>query len=131
MRRQSLSFVEIKSVDAAQVRRCADEYARRLLVTHPEAEEVIVFGSFADGTYAPGSDLDVFILLKEASEPVRERVPHFLPANFPVPMDVFPFTRAEIERLAGSPLLAAVARSDWRYPVCSPVEQPAPRVFRG
>jgi uncharacterized protein len=110
-----LSSVEIKSVNVAEVRRRADEYAHELLATHPEVEEVIVFGSFANHTYAPGSDLDVFIVLREASESPRERLPRFLPTRFPVPVDVFPFTRAEMEERAESPLIAAVRKSNWRY----------------
>jgi predicted nucleotidyltransferase len=110
-----LNSVEIKSVDAAAVRRCADAYARQLLRTQPGVEEIIVFGSFADDTYAPGSDLDVFIVLKEGNEPVRDRVSRFLPNSFPVPMDIFPFTRAEMAKLDSSPLLAAVRKSNWRY----------------
>jgi hypothetical protein len=42
-------------------------------------------------------------------------VPDYLPGPFPVGVDLFPFTRAEIEERRGSPLLAAVARSSWRY----------------
>lgn len=110
-----MSFVEVKSVDATEVRRRADEYAQNLLATHPEVEEVIVFGSFADGNYAPGSDLDVFIVLGEANEPARDRIARFLPKRFPVPVDAFPFTRAEMDELFESPLLTAVKRSNWRY----------------
>ncbi len=115
MRRQSLSSVEIKSVDAAEVRRHTDQYARELLASHPEVEEVIVFGSFAEDRYAPGSDLDVFIVLSHANKSVRDRVSNFLPERFPVPVDVFPFTQAEMTELDSSPLLAAVRRSKWRY----------------
>jgi predicted nucleotidyltransferase len=110
-----LNSVVIKSVDAAKVRHCADDYARRLLAVHGEIEEVIIFGSFANDTYAPGSDLDVFIVLGHASQPVRDRIATFLPDSFPVPVDVFPFTRAEMEGLSSSPLLAAVSKSEWRY----------------
>ena len=74
-----MNSVVIRSVDAARVRQCADEYANRLLNEHPEIEEIIVFGSFANNTYAPGSDLDVFIVLEHATLPVRDRVPLFLP----------------------------------------------------
>ena len=85
-----------------------DEYARALLAKHPEVEEVIVFGSFADDTYSPGSDLDVFIVLREASDSPRERIPRFLPdKSLDVPVDVFPFTRAEMEERRDSPLLLA------------------------
>jgi predicted nucleotidyltransferase len=84
-----------------------DEYARDLLAEHPEIEEVIVFGSFENDTYAPGSDLDVFIVLRDASDRPRERIARFLPdRSFTVPVDVFPFTRSEMEERRDSPLLA-------------------------
>ena len=110
-----MSSVEIKSVDAAWVRRCADGYAARLFAAHPAVEEVIVFGSFAEGTYAPGSDLDVFIVLRQAEKMARDRIADFLPEAFPVPVDVFPFTRGEMKELEASPLLAAMRKSSWRY----------------
>ena len=110
-----MSGVVVKSVDAVAVGRAMDAYAARLLDTRPEIEEIVVFGSFADGTWAPGSDLDVFLVLSGADRAVRDRVPSYLPGAFPVPVDVFPFTRAEMADRAPSPLLDAVARSRWRY----------------
>ena len=110
-----MNSVDIKSVDLPRIRDAADDYARRLLAEHPEVEEVIIFGSFVHGNYAPGSDLDVFIVLSEAHEPVRERIPRFLPDKFPVPLDVFPFTRDEMRARLGSPLLSAVEKSNWRH----------------
>jgi len=92
-----------------------DEYAARLLATNPRVEEIIVFGSFVEDTYAPGSDLDVFIVLASAQQRPRDRITDFLPYSFPVPMDIFPFTRAEIAELDSSPLLVAIRKSNWRY----------------
>lgn len=93
-----------------------DAWAARLLQDHPEVEEVVVFGSFAEGRWAPGSDLDVFLLLeRSAHASVRDRVPDYLPGAFPVGVDLFPFTRGEVEERRGSALLDAVARSPWRY----------------
>jgi predicted nucleotidyltransferase len=92
-----------------------DEYARRLLASHPEVEEVVVFGSFARGDYAPGSDIDVFICLSESDKSPRDRIPDLLPSTFPVGMDLFPYTRAEIDARAGSPMIAEMRRSTWRY----------------
>jgi predicted nucleotidyltransferase len=92
-----------------------DEYAARILVTNPAVEEIVVFGSFENDTYAPGSDLDVFIILAAAEDRPRDRVTEFFPDGFPVSMDIFPFTRAEMAKLESSPLLAAVQKSNWRY----------------
>jgi len=68
-----------------------------------------------DGRYVPGSDVDLFVVLSRADTLVRDRIPRLVPDTFPVGVDVFPFTRAEIAGLAGSPLLAAVRSSRWRY----------------
>lgn len=110
-----MSSVVVKWVDAAAVRRAVDAYAARLLSSRPDVEEVVVFGSFEKGDYAPGSDVDVFVILASADKPVRERVPELLPGAFPVGVDVFPFTREEMESLSPSPLLDAVRSSRWRY----------------
>lgn len=74
-----------------------------------------MFGSFATGHYAPGSDLDVFVILREADRPVRDRIAALMPDRFPVPMEVFPYTREEMKSLTPSLLLDAVRASDWRY----------------
>jgi predicted nucleotidyltransferase len=115
MRRRSLSGVVVKSIDAGAVRRAMDAYAARLLAMWDEIEEVVIFGSFAEGNWAPGSDLDVFLVLSRSDLPVRDRVPRYLPGAFPVGVDLFPFTRAEMADRAPSPLHDAVARSRWRY----------------
>jgi predicted nucleotidyltransferase len=115
-RRQSLNSVKIFSVNVAAVRRGMDEYARNLLRSHPEVEEVIVFGSFEGDTYVPGSDLDVFIVLREASDSPRDRISRFLPnKSLGVAVDVFAYTRAEMVERRDSPLIAAVKKSRWRY----------------
>lgn len=115
MRRCFLSSVVVKSVDEALVRRAMDAYAQHLLASHPEVEEVVVFGSFAKGNYGPGSDIDVFIGLSRSDEIPRDRIPGLLPHAFPVGMDLFPYTRAEIESRSGSPIVEEVRRSSWRY----------------
>jgi len=110
-----LSSVEIRSVDCAQIRIQVDGYAAWLFRTRPEVDEIVVFGSFADGTYAPGSDLDVFLLLSESDKDVWDRVPDYLPGAFPVGLDVFPYTRSEVESRRPCSLLDAVEASEWRY----------------
>ena len=110
-----MNSVVVKSVDEALIRRCMDEYASRLFSTHAEVEEVIVFGSFTEDCYGPGSDLDVFIALSTSDKPVHEQIPELLPDGFPVPLDPFPFTREEIAARRPSALLDAVGSSKWRY----------------
>lgn len=107
--------VVVKSIDKDGVRRSMDAWAELLLATRPDIEEIVVFGSFADDSYAPGSDLDVFVLMNGSDLPVRDRIPALLPTAFPVAVDLFPFTKQEIVAKADSPLLIAISRSRWRY----------------
>jgi predicted nucleotidyltransferase len=92
-----------------------DGYAHRLLASRDDIEEIVVFGSFATDSWAPGSDLDVLIVLRDARDPVRDRIPPLLPGRFPVPMDVFPFTRTELAERSDSPVVKAAEASNWRY----------------
>jgi hypothetical protein len=110
-----LSSVLVKSVDPEKIRRSVDEYARRLFAEHPEVEEIVVFGSFAKENYAPGSDVDILIVLSDSDRPFRDRIPGLLPGAFPVGLDLFPYTRAEIASRVPPAFLAAAATSDWRY----------------
>lgn len=110
-----MSSVGVRSVDVDQIRGHVDVYAAWLLETFPEVEEVVVFGSFADGTYAPGSDIDMFLVLSHSQKSIRDRVPDYLPRVFPVGLDIFPFTRNEIGSRRPSSLLDAVDASGWRY----------------
>ena len=110
-----MSSVVVKSIDEAAVRRAMDAYAQRLFATRTDVAEIVVFGSFATGTWAPGSDLDVLIVLRDAAERVRDRIPSLLPGRFPVPVDLFPFTRDELTARADSPVAAAARASTWRY----------------
>jgi predicted nucleotidyltransferase len=97
------------------VRRAADDWAMRLLNHRPEVDEIIVFGSFARGTFVPGSDLDVVIVLRESERQFRDRIPEYLPGSFPVGMDLLPYTRTELETTVAAGLMAEVRRSKWSY----------------
>lgn len=92
-----------------------DDYARRLFQTHPEVEEIVVFGSFARGNYAPGSDVDLLIVLAHSDRSFRDRIPQFLPGRFPVGLDLFPCTKEEIASPASAGFLKEAQASNWRY----------------
>lgn len=115
MRRRSLSSVIVKSIDEAEVRRRVEEYATHLLASQPEIEEIVVFGSFTKDTYAPGSDIDILIVLSDSDKSPRDRIPDLLPGAFPVGVDLFPYTRQEIESMKDSAFLSEVFKSSWRY----------------
>lgn len=60
---------------------------------------IIWFGSRVTGTPAPGSDVDVCVVLAHADKPFRDRIGDYLPYGFPVGVDLFPYTVTEFERL--------------------------------
>ena len=54
-------------------------------------------GSWAKGNYTAASDLDLLIVIKEDPRPPRERIPSYLPIRFPVSLDLFIYTEAELQ----------------------------------
>jgi len=107
-----LDTVKITYFDKAAVRGALDAYVRLITALHPEIEEVVLFGSLACGTPVPGSDVDVLLVLSGADRSFLARIPQFLPSGFPVDIDVFPYTRDEIERMKrdGSGLILSALR---------------------
>lgn len=94
-----MSTVKITYFDKDAVWRALDEYVRTLPARHPEVEEIIVFGSLVTGTPVPGSDVDLLIVLTRSERHFLDRIPALLPSGFPVGVDVFPYTRDELERM--------------------------------
>jgi predicted nucleotidyltransferase len=94
-----LSTVRITYFDRRAVRAAVEQHARELAARYPEIEEIVLFGSLARGTPVPGSDADLLIVLCESDRRFLDRIPAFLPSRFPVGVDVFPYTRAEVERM--------------------------------
>jgi predicted nucleotidyltransferase len=95
-----LSTVSVTWFDKDAVWRAVEAHARALAVRFPEIEEIRVFGSLVKGTAVPGSDVDLLIVLGESDRPFLDRIPTYLPGAFPCGLDVFPYTRAEIARMA-------------------------------
>ncbi len=94
-----MSTVRVTYFDRGAVERALDEYVRSLVARRPDVEQVILFGSLVAGTPVPGSDVDLLLVLSRSDRRFLDRIPEFLPAGFPVDVDVFPYTREEIERM--------------------------------
>lgn len=77
--------------------------AERLLVEEPNVVEVRLFGSLARGDAHPGSDADLFVVVRDGAGPFRDRIPaiarHFTGVG--VGCDVLVYTEGERARLAG------------------------------
>jgi uncharacterized protein len=67
---------------------------------HPEILRVGLFGSYAKGSFAPGSDIDLLLLVKESAERrwfMRSAV--FDTTRLSVGADLFVYTEAEAKRM--------------------------------
>lgn len=89
----------VKSNNQKEVETALRRWACDVGASRPEVRRIIWFGSRVNGTPAPGSDVDVCVVLSTSSRPVRDRVGDYLPFGFPVGFDLFPYTEAELARL--------------------------------
>ncbi len=94
-----MSTVRVTYFDRGAVERALDEYVRSLVARHADVEEIILFGSLVAGTPVPGSDVDLLLVLTRSNRGFLDRMPEFLPTGFPVDVDVFPYTREEVDRM--------------------------------
>jgi predicted nucleotidyltransferase len=88
-------------VDQQTVRECLRAVCRSAQTHLPAIEEVYLFGSYANGTATVRSDADLLVVLAQSPHPRRmDRIPELLEAfsDAPVPVDVVPWTRAELDQ---------------------------------
>ena len=78
-----------------QVRRAIAVLASR----RPEVERVLLFGSVATGRAVPGSDVDLLVILERSDTPFVDRIPLYTPDGCGVDVEVFPYTRREVEQM--------------------------------
>ncbi len=80
---------------------------------HPEAIQVGYFGSYAQGTWGVGNDLDIVIVVSRSNEPFYKRFLDISDDGLPDPADILVFTQDEVALLnrRGSPLLAEIERT--------------------
>lgn len=83
------------------------ERASELLKCDSRVLEISLFGSLVSGRYAPGSDADVLVILEHDPRRFIDRIPEFLErfSGLGIPVDVFPYTREEIEAMRDAGLV--------------------------
>ncbi|MCX5885331.1 MAG: nucleotidyltransferase domain-containing protein [Proteobacteria bacterium] len=116
-----MNGVKVKFLNRDEVFPRLATCAKQLLASKPDVLEVSLFGSFVRGNYAPGSDADIFILLKKDQRRFIDRIPEFLD-HFPgvgVPIEVFPYTIEEIEKMEDQGFIKTIQKEkitlDSRY----------------
>lgn len=112
MPEKSSDFVKVVFADKDKVLRQLRDYAKSLKRTRPEVERVGYFGSYANDTYGPASDVDLLIILRQSDKRFLDRIPDYIPDELCVSCDVFPYTNKEIEKMKkdGSPWICHVLK---------------------
>jgi len=103
------SVERIKSSDGVKVFKALDretllaeirEWLDRQKPEHPEMIAAGLFGSYARGDYAPGSDIDLLIIVSASKEPRWfMRSSSFQTETLPLGADVFVYTQAERDQM--------------------------------
>ncbi len=70
-----------------------------LKTRHPEIERAVLFGSLSRGDAVPGSDADVLLVLRESALSFRERSAYYVPKDIGIGVDIFAYTRTELEAM--------------------------------
>jgi predicted nucleotidyltransferase len=91
--------VKIFWLNLDEVRDRLTKAAQQLAEIHPEIHEVWLFGSLARRQAVPGSDADVLLVLEECNLPFLERSAHYQPEFCGVGVDLFAYTRKELEQM--------------------------------
>lgn len=116
---RSLTSPLLKWPDRAAVEAALRAWVSKAAIAHPDAVSIGVFGSFARGEWAFGSDLDLLIVVRDADAPSDVRRPVWDTSALPVPADLVVYSESEWRRLCDRPsrfrdTLAAEAR--WLWP---------------
>lgn len=106
-----------RRMDTAQVMLALDEYVRRISADRGLLA-VVLHGSLAAGEHTGASDVDLLIVLEDSERPYLDRIPAYIDAGFPVPMDPKVYTHAEVKAelgRSGSFVREALAKGRYLY----------------
>ena len=70
---------------------------KALRMRRPEIDRAVLFGSLQRGDAVPGSDADVLMVVDSTDLPFRERAAAYPLEGVGVPVDLFVYTRAELD----------------------------------
>jgi predicted nucleotidyltransferase len=85
----------------SEVFEAARRWALLAAAQNAPIKRIGVIGSFADGRFGVGSDLDLIVLLDGCDEPFGSRLPNLDDRGLPVPADILIYTEAELAAMRG------------------------------
>lgn len=124
--KRSSDSVKIRSLDGPGTIRKLKSIGSTILKSNDRVTAVYLFGSLACGRYAPGSDADILIVLQsDQQNRVMDRIPEFARyfLDLALDVDVFPYTREELDAMLSSRLPFAVKMWDEKIPLALRTEE--------
>lgn len=92
---RSLSSSVLRWPDREEVHLAVSVWAQSVTDRHPEVLMIGYRGSYAEGTWGVGSDVDVVIVVESAERSFLERGREFDATDLPVPADLLVYTADE------------------------------------
>lgn len=99
MRSEYYGSVKVTYFEKERVWEALRELAADLERTRPEIMRAVVFGSLVHDRAVPGSDVDLLLVLEDSELPFLDRAGAYRPERFPVGLDIFAYTRDEMEQM--------------------------------
>ena len=83
------------------------------LAAKPEVSAILLIGSFHRKDFGPFSDIDLVLILDSTKIPFLDRSLQYLPESFPVAIDLFVYTRQEVDemKLSGHPFWSDIEKN--------------------
>lgn len=90
----------VRWADPERVAAAVRSYADGLRALRPSVRRVLWYGSWVSGIPTPASDVDLVVVVEDDARRPRDRLPDYLPDQFPVGVDLVVLTERELEDLA-------------------------------
>lgn len=95
---RSLASSVLKWPDRDQVHSGVQSWARRVAAGRPDVARIGYIGSYANGNWGVGSDIDLVIVVDHSDSGFLERGRAFDATSLPVPADVLVYTEGEWQK---------------------------------
>ncbi len=96
---RSSSSPVLRWPDDREVRKAAETWARHEAERRPDVVRLGYFGSYANGTWGVGSDLDLIAVVRNATEPFERRAISWNLDPLPVPAELLVYGEDEWVRM--------------------------------
>lgn len=89
----------VRWAEPEKIEEAVRSFAQDLRARFSSVRRILWYGSWVSGVPSPSSDVDLCVILEADERRPRDRVPEFLPARFPVGVDLMVLTEEEFREL--------------------------------